>query len=133
MLRFLNIANLAVIDSLGVEFQPGLNVMSGETGSGKSIIIDALGILLGDRFSSDMIRTGEARAFVEGVFDFRGNDPLRTLLDEAGVEAGEQEVIIRREVVAGGRGRIFVNNQAATIGLLKSLQPRRLASTNLWT
>jgi DNA repair protein RecN (Recombination protein N) len=123
MLRFLNIANLAVIDSLGVEFQPGLNVLSGETGSGKSIIIDALGILLGDRFSPDMIRTGETRAFVEGIFDFRGNDPLIELLDESGVEAGEQEVVIRRETSVGGRGRIFVNNQAATIGLLKAMQP----------
>lgn len=123
MLRFLTIANLAVIDGLSVEFQPGLNVLSGETGSGKSIIIDALGILLGDRFSPDMIRTGETRAFVEGVFDFRGNDPLMELLDESGVEAGEHELVIRRELAVGGRGRIFVNNQAATISLLKSLQP----------
>lgn len=123
MLRSLNIANLAVIDSLGVEFQPGLNVLSGETGSGKSIIIDALGILLGNRFSPEMIRTGETRAFVEGVFDFRGNDPLEALLDEAGIDASEQEIVIRREIAVGGRGRVFVNNQAATSGLLKAVQP----------
>ncbi len=68
MLKFLNISNLAVIEQLDLEFQPGLNVLSGETGSGKSIIIDALGLLLGNRATPDLIRTGESRAFVEGVF-----------------------------------------------------------------
>lgn len=126
MLRFLNIANLAVIDSLSVEFQAGLNVLSGETGSGKSIIIDALGILLGDRFSPDMIRTGETRAFVEGVFDYRGNDPLIALLEESGFASEDKEIVIRREMAAAGRGRIFVNDQIATIGLLKAIQPHVL-------
>jgi DNA repair protein RecN (Recombination protein N) len=80
MLRFLNITNLAVIDSLQVEFKSGLNVLSGETGSGKSIIIDALGLLLGDRASPEMIRTGSDRALVEGVFGVEGNTPLIDLL-----------------------------------------------------
>lgn len=77
MLRLLNIVNFAVIDRLQVEFRQGLNVLSGETGSGKSILIDALGLLLGERSSPDFIRTGEDRAFVEGVFDIEGNTPLR--------------------------------------------------------
>src|ERR1041384_3952464 len=123
MLRFLNISNLALIDSVQVEFQPGLNVLSGETGSGKSIIIDALGILLGDRISQDVIRTGEDRAFVEGVFDCQGNTPLMRLLADAGIEVFEEDLVIRREININGRGRIFINNQLATIGLLKTLQP----------
>src|SRR5215468_121558 len=123
MLRLLNIVNFAVIDRLQVEFKQGLNVLSGETGSGKSILIDALGLLLGDRSSVDFIRTGETRAFVEGVFEVEGNAPLEELLAEAGVDVSEGEALIRRELVAGGRGRIFINNQVANVGLLKSIQP----------
>jgi DNA repair protein RecN (Recombination protein N) len=123
MLRLLNIVNFAVIDRLQVEFKQGLNVLSGETGSGKSILLDALGLLLGDRSSADLIRTGENRAFVEGVFDIEGNTPLEELLAEAGVDVSEGEALIRRELVANGRGRIFVNNQVANVGLLKSIQP----------
>lgn len=123
MLRLLNIVNFAVIDRLQVEFRPGLNVLSGETGSGKSIIIDALGLLLGERASSDFIRTGEERALVEGVFDVEGNLPLLESLAESGIDASEQEVLIRRELVANGRGRIFINNQVGNTGLLKMIQP----------
>jgi DNA repair protein RecN (Recombination protein N) len=123
MLRLLNIVNFAVIDRLQVEFTQGLNVLSGETGSGKSILIDALGLLLGDRSSTDFIRTGESRAFIEGVFEIEGNTPLEELLAEAGVDTSEGEALIRRELVANGRGRIFINNQVANVGLLKSIQP----------
>lgn len=123
MLRLLNIVNFAVIDRLQVEFKQGLNVLSGETGSGKSILLDALGLLLGDRSSVDLIRTGENRAFVEGVFDIDGNTPLEELLADAGVDVSEGEALIRRELVANGRGRIFINNQVANVGLLKSIQP----------
>jgi DNA repair protein RecN (Recombination protein N) len=123
MLRLLNIVNFAVIDRLQVEFTQGLNVLSGETGSGKSILIDALGLLLGDRSSTDFIRTGESRAFIEGVFEIEGNTPLEELLAEAGVDTSEGEALIRRELVANGRGRIFINNQVANVGLLKLIQP----------
>lgn len=123
MLRLLNIVNFAVIDRLQVEFKQGLNVLSGETGSGKSILIDALGLLLGDRSSADLIRTGESRAFIEGVFEIEGNTPLEELLAEAGVDTSEGEALIRRELVANGRGRIFINNQVANVGLLKTIQP----------
>jgi DNA repair protein RecN (Recombination protein N) len=123
MLRLLNIVNFAVIDRLQVEFKQGLNVLSGETGSGKSILIDALGLLLGARSSVDFIRTGESRAYVEGVFEIEGNTPLEELLAEAGVDTSDGEALIRRELVAGGRGRIFINNQVANVGLLKSIQP----------
>jgi DNA repair protein RecN (Recombination protein N) len=123
MLRLLNIVNFAVIDRLQVEFKQGLNVLSGETGSGKSILLDALGLLLGDRSSADLIRTGENRAFVEGVFDLKGNTPLEELLTESGVDISDGEALIRRELVANGRGRIFINNQVANVGLLKLIQP----------
>ncbi len=123
MLRFLNIANFALIDGLQVEFHSGLNVLSGETGSGKSIIIDALGLLLGERGSTEMIRSGEERAFVEGVFDFQGNKPLVEVMSDSGIETTEEELIIRREISLSGRGRIFINNQVASLSLLKAIQP----------
>jgi DNA repair protein RecN (Recombination protein N) len=123
MLRYLNIANLAVIDALELEFRQGLNVLSGETGSGKSIIIDALGLLLGERGSAEMIRSGSDRAFIEGVFEIDGNDPLLALLSETGNEVDADGLMIRRELGGSGRGRIFINNRSATLSLLKEIQP----------
>jgi DNA repair protein RecN (Recombination protein N) len=123
MLKLLNISNLAVIDSLQLEFGSGLNILSGETGSGKSIVIDALGILSGNRVTQEVIRTGEERAFVEGVFDVSGNTPLLSLLSDSGIAIDEDEMVIKREIVSSGRGRVFVNNQSATTLLLKAIQP----------
>lgn len=123
MLKQLQINNIAVIDTLQIEFGRGLNALTGETGSGKSIIIDAVELLLGGRASQDSIRTGAERASVEGVFDIEGNLPLLQLLDDLGIDANEGELIIRREISANGRGRIFVNNQASTAGSLRSIQP----------
>jgi DNA repair protein RecN (Recombination protein N) len=123
MLRFLGIANLAVIDTLQIEFREGLNVLSGETGSGKSIIIDALGLLLGERATPERIRTGTDRAFIEGVFEIAGNDPLIELLAESGIELDEDGLVVRRELGNNGRGRIFLNNRTASLTLLKAIQP----------
>jgi len=123
MLKLLTIDNLALIDRLEIELEAGLNVLTGETGSGKSIIIDAVELLLGGRASQDLIRTGADRAFVQGVFEVEGNAPLIDLLNESGIDAGEDEVIVRREVSSTGRSRVFVNNQAATASLLRTLQP----------
>lgn len=122
MLRLLSIRNLAVIERLDVEFQPGLNILSGETGSGKSVILDAIELLLGARATPDLIRTGEGRAAVEGVFEAAGNRPLLELLDRAGIEA-EDEVVLRREIAPTGRGRLFINHQPATLALLREIQP----------
>jgi len=104
MLRYLNIRNLAVIESLEVSFQPGLNVITGETGAGKSVVVGAIGLLLGDRASSDIVRTGEETAVVQAVFDLDG-----------------RERIVRREVTAQGRSRSFVDGHLVTAGSLKEL------------
>jgi DNA repair protein RecN (Recombination protein N) len=126
MLTLLNISKIALIDELRVEFDQGLNLLTGETGSGKSIIVDALGLLMGGRSSVDLIKAGEARAFIEGLFLVARNAELEALLTAAGIELEEgdtSEVIIRRELSSGGRNKIFINNQLATQSLLRDLRP----------
>jgi DNA repair protein RecN (Recombination protein N) len=118
----LRIENYAVIDSLTLEFAPGLNLLTGETGAGKSIVVDALSLLLGDRASGDVVRHGTEKALVSGVFEAEGR-ALKRILEENGIEPEEGQIIIKREVAAGGKGRVFVNNQPATVSLLKQLAP----------
>ncbi len=102
MLREIHIQNYAVIDSLSIEFGPGLNLLSGETGSGKSILVDALSLALGGRTSSDVIRTGEDRAVITAVFSAEGSAPWVGWLEEHGVAPGDDhDLILRREVQAG--------------------------------
>jgi DNA repair protein RecN (Recombination protein N) len=107
MLRFLRIQHLAVIDSVEVEFDPGLNVLTGETGAGKSILVEAVGLLLGGRASGDLVRTGEEAAAIEAIF-----------------ESGGEELLVRREITAQGRSRAFINGALATAGALKDLSNR---------
>jgi DNA repair protein RecN (Recombination protein N) len=107
MLRFLRVTHLAVLDSVEVEFDPGLNVLTGETGAGKSILVEAVGLLLGGRASGDLVRTGEDVAVVEAIF-----------------ESGGEELLVRREITAQGRSRAFVNGVLATAGALKDLSGR---------
>src|SRR5918993_4489448 len=111
MLALLNITNFALIDELSVEFERGLNLLTGETGSGKSIIVDALGVLIGGRFTSEMVKAGAAAASVEGLFSVGENPRVEELLGAAGLDArsegGAAELVVRRELAAGGRGRIF--------------------------
>ncbi len=118
----LRVENYAVIDSLSVEFAPGLNLLTGETGAGKSILIDALSLLLGDKASTETIRHGADKATVSGVFEV---DERRTkqILEDNGVDPEDNHIIVKREIAAGGRGRVFVNNQPATVGLLRQLAP----------
>jgi DNA repair protein RecN (Recombination protein N) len=123
MLKYLSVSNLAVINQLQIEFRKGLNILSGETGSGKSIVIDAVGLLLGERASTEMIRTGENTANVEGICGIEGNVPLLEMLNEAGIVVDDDELFIKREIQATGRSRIFINNQSATLSLLKKIQP----------
>jgi DNA repair protein RecN (Recombination protein N) len=128
MLTLLNISNIALIDELRVEFEGGLNLLTGETGSGKSIIVDALGVLIGGRFGSDLLKSGAERAFIEGLFLVAANNDLESILVAAGMPPGDSneganELIIRRELSASGRNKIFINNQLATQSLLRELRP----------
>ena len=121
MLRLLRIRNLALIRELEIEFGRGLNILTGETGSGKSIVVDALGLVLGARASQDLIRADCDSAVVEGLFEIGGCRPAAALLADAGFEAGDGALLIRREIAANGRGRVFVNNNLSTLSFLKSL------------
>src|SRR5580700_10211303 len=107
MLSLLNIANIALIEDLRIEFEGGLNLITGETGSGKSIIVDALGLLIGGRFSTDLIKSGASSAFVEGLFSMQPALELTDMLAAAGMEMDRDELIIRRELSATGKSKIF--------------------------
>ena len=119
----LRVENYAVIDNVVVEFAPGLNLLTGETGAGKSILIDALTLLLGDKASAEVIRHGTHKAVVSAVFEA---DPgsIAAVLEDNGLDSEGDQVILRREITANGRGRVFINNQPATVGVLKQLAPQ---------
>ena len=125
MLVELRLENYAVIDNLVVEFASGLNLLTGETGAGKSILIDALTLLLGEKASSDVIRSGADRAVVAAVFETEAAaaKTVAKILEENGLDAESDSIILRREIAAGGKGRVFVNNQPATVAVLKQLGP----------
>jgi DNA repair protein RecN (Recombination protein N) len=122
----LRLENYAVIDNAAVEFASGLNLLTGETGAGKSILIDALALLLGEKASSEVIRSGAERAVVSAVFECDGvaGDAIEKVLERNGLDESEDgSLIARREIAAGGKGRVFVNNQAATVAVLRQLAP----------
>jgi DNA repair protein RecN (Recombination protein N) len=119
MLRFLRIRNFALIDQLQIEFQDGFNLLSGETGAGKSIIVDALGLLAGSKASAEMVRTGESRAVIEAIFEI----DIRAELERLGLDSQDGEVIIRRDISSDERNRVFVNNQPTTVTSLRELAP----------
>jgi DNA repair protein RecN (Recombination protein N) len=124
MLVELIVENYAVVEQARIRFGEGLNVLSGETGSGKSIVVDSLGLLLGARASAEMIRTGEKRARVSGIFSVEANPELKKLLEEAGIENdGEEELIVEREISSGGKSRAFVANRVVTTAFLRELAP----------
>ena len=124
MLSLLKIKNIALIDELQIEFSSGLNLLTGETGSGKSIIVDSLGALTGDRVSADLIKEGEQTARIEGLFSLQPNADLHEIFNASGIEiedSKEIDLIVRRELTAPGRNRIFVNNQLVTGNFLKKI------------
>jgi DNA repair protein RecN (Recombination protein N) len=121
MLLELRAENYAVIDRTVAVFGPGLNLMTGETGAGKSILIDALQMLLGGKASSDIVRHGEEKAVISCVFEMTPG--AQALLEANGIDAEGDEVLLRREISASGKGRVFVNNQPATATVLKQLAP----------
>jgi DNA repair protein RecN (Recombination protein N) len=126
VLTELRLENYAVIDNLVVEFGHGLNLLTGETGAGKSILIDALALLLGDKASSEVIRAGAERAVVAAVFEAEGasSKAVEKILATNGLdESDDGSIILRREISTGGKARVFVNNQPATVAVLKQLAP----------
>ncbi len=123
MLKLLAITNFAVVSEATIEFDDGLNLLTGETGSGKSIFVDALGLLLGARASAEIVRGGERSAFIQGVFGIDGNARVERLVVEAGIELGDGELIIRREVSDRARSRAYLNDQLVTLALLRDLRP----------
>jgi DNA repair protein RecN (Recombination protein N) len=124
MLRLLRIRNLALIKELEIEFDEGLTLLTGETGSGKSILVDALGLLLGARSSQEMIRSDCEMAILEGVFDVDSCTPVQSLLAESGFAPEDNSLLIRREISASGRNRVFINNNLSTVSLLKEIGDR---------
>jgi DNA repair protein RecN (Recombination protein N) len=121
VLHELTVENYAVVDRLRVRFHAGLNLLTGETGSGKSIIVDSLALLLGGRASTDMIRSGETHARVSGLFD---TSPAQSaILDRAGFDSPDNELLLEREIWSNGKSRAYVNNRPATVSLLRELAP----------
>jgi DNA repair protein RecN (Recombination protein N) len=121
MLLELRAENYAVIDHAIAVFGPGLNLLTGETGAGKSILVDALALLMGDKASSDVVRHGADRAVVACVFE--STPGAESTLEANGIDAEGAEIILRREIQAGGKGRVYVNNQPATVNVLRQLAP----------
>src|SRR5260370_17688386 len=121
MLRELRIRNFAVIESVTAPFGPGLNVLSGETGAGKSMLIDAILLVRGARAQTDVIRTDAETATVEAVFDAEPRGPVADVLDEAGLALEDGQLVVRRELARGGRHRAFVNDSPVTVALLERL------------
>src|SRR5437763_2497442 len=133
MLRFIRIRNFALIDHLELHFDGGFNLLSGETGAGKSIIVDALGLLAGSKASAEMVRSGETRAVVEAIFEA----DVKSELDRLGLDSDDsddsdnsndsvRDIIIRREISSDNRNRVFINNQPSTVSALRELAPSLL-------
>jgi DNA repair protein RecN (Recombination protein N) len=123
MLVELLVENYAVIERVRVRFHPGLNLLTGETGSGKSIVVDALGLLFGGRSSAEMVRGGADRARVSGIFEIPSSPELLATLHDAGIEPEDGELLVEREIQSSGKSRALVGNRPATAALLRDLAP----------
>src|SRR3990167_5074050 len=121
MLKELRIKNYAIIDELNIDFKAGLNILTGETGAGKSIIIESLGLILGERASDESIRSGEDSAAVEAVYDISKIKNIKEKLSESGIETENNELIIRRQISRSGKNRSYINNSAVNLSLLKDI------------
>jgi DNA repair protein RecN (Recombination protein N) len=121
LLRWLSIDGLALVESVELEFHPGLNVLTGETGAGKSIVLGSIGLLLGERADADWVRSGKGRGSVEGTFELSSRPDLVKALEESGVEIEEARLILRREVGRDGKSRAFVNGRSVLLSELRPL------------
>lgn len=124
MLIELRLRNVAVIDAVSLPLTDGLNVLTGETGAGKSLIVGALGMLLGERAAADRVRPGADKATVEGVFELRNGQAVRALLDERGIEADDDVLVLKREIGSNGRSRAWINGSPVTAAVLADVGSR---------
>lgn len=123
MLVELVVENYAVVERIRVRFHAGLNLLTGETGSGKSIVVDALGLLYGGRASAEVIRSGSDRARIAGIFEAPSSAEFRALLESNGIEIEDGELLVEREILASGKSRAFLGSRPVTAALLKDLAP----------
>jgi DNA repair protein RecN (Recombination protein N) len=121
MLLGLTLKNFAIVDDININFGSGLNIVTGETGAGKSIIVNAINFILGDRASSDLIKSGKDEAQVEALFDVKDENELLERLDSLGIQTGDGEVLIKRVFSISGKGRVYINGNLATIGMLSQI------------
>ncbi len=121
MLKELRIKNFVIIDDLKIQFGAGLNILTGETGAGKSILIDAMSGVLGDKMTTDLIRSGFERAILEGEFDITPLPQVRQMLEESGIDCDDNTLVLRREIYANGRGRCFANSTQIPINRLQEI------------
>ena len=120
MLKSFEVKDYALIEHISVEFGNGLNIITGETGAGKSILIDAMSLLLGERASTEVVRKGAEKSFVEGIFNVKGNRKVKSLLEDNDVEFND-ELIIRREISLKGSNRCFINDTPVNLNLVKDV------------
>jgi len=120
MLKSFEVKDYALIEHISVEFGSGLNIITGETGAGKSILIDAMSLLLGERASTEVVRKGAEKSFVEGIFNVKGNKKVKSLLEENDIDFND-ELIIRREISLRGSNRCFINDTPVNLNLVKDI------------
>ncbi len=122
MLLELKVSNFAIIDNVHIPFRPGLNILSGETGAGKSILLKSLGLLMGDKAASETVRTGAEQAVIEGNFDLNGREDIRRRLQDMGIDAGDDQLVVRRIVsVQTNKSRVYLNGGLSTLASLRDV------------
>lgn len=121
MLQELKVSQFAIIDSLHIEFQNGLNILSGETGSGKSVLLKSLALLMGEKASADIIRTGSQQAVVEGSFDLKKRSDIKKKLIDAGINCEDHELIVRRVIALGDKSKVYLNGCLSTVNQLREI------------
>lgn len=121
MLAELKVSNFAIIDQVNVQFSSGFNVLSGETGSGKSVMLRSLSLLMGEKSTNDVVKSGAKEAVVEGAFDISARVDIQTRLTEIGIDCTEPVLVVRRILAADGKNRVYLNGSIATLGQLKEV------------
>ncbi len=121
MLQELKVSQFAIIDALHIEFQNGLNILSGETGSGKSVLLKSLGLLMGEKASPDIIRTGASQAVVEGLFNLKKRPDIKKKLLQAGIDCDDQQLIVRRVIAIGDKSKVYLNGSLSTVNQLREV------------